>query len=116
MRLKELEEKCDAETIRRIQQRREELHLTQAKLAKLLGFSSRSSVNRVETGSLALSKKNISKWAVALQTTSEYLLHTSQNTEDVFLDKFIMRFKLLSVDERQMMAEILETYIKYRKM
>lgn len=114
MRLKEIEEKCDAETLKRIQARREELHMTQSKLATLLGFTSRSSVNRVESGSLPLSKKNIGKWAVALQTTPEYLLHISENTEDAFLERFMMRYKLLSVDERKMMMEMLETYIKYR--
>lgn len=77
----------DNETRRRIMERRVELNISQLELAKRLGYSSRSSVSRVERGTLPLSKQAVSKWAVALQTTPEYLLHQADSVDGAVVEK-----------------------------
>ena len=59
---------------RRIKQRREELHLTQDDLAKLLGYKSRSTINKIELGINDVTQHKIMAFANALQTTPAYLL------------------------------------------
>lgn len=64
----------------KIKERREELGLTQEELARILGYASRSSVNKVET-SREVSMKKIKLYADALQTTVAYLMGWEQKQE-----------------------------------
>lgn len=58
----------------RIKQRREELGLSQDELAKLVGYKSRSSINKIELGFRDLTQSKIKKIADALQTTPSYIM------------------------------------------
>ena len=59
---------------KRIRQRRIELGLTQEELAKRVGYTSRSSVNKIEIGRNLLTQPKIITFANALQTTPAYLM------------------------------------------
>ena len=64
---------------KRIRQRRIELGLTQEELAKRVGYTSRSSVNKIEIGKNLLTQPKIITFANALQTTPAYLMGWSDN-------------------------------------
>lgn len=58
----------------RIKQRREELGLTQLELAQLLGYKSKSSINKIELGVQNLKQSKIKAIADALHTTPSYIM------------------------------------------
>lgn len=58
----------------RIKQRREELGLSQDELARLVGYKSRSSINKIELGFRDLTQSKIKRIADALQTTPSYIM------------------------------------------
>jgi transcriptional regulator with XRE-family HTH domain len=58
----------------RIRQRREELNMTQEELAKKVGYTSRSSVAKVEANANGMLQSKLILFANALQTTPAYLL------------------------------------------
>lgn len=58
----------------RIKIRREELNMTQEELAQILGYKSRSSINKIELGGNELTQKKIKAIATALKTTPAYIM------------------------------------------
>lgn len=58
----------------RIRKRREELNMSQAELARILGYKSRTSVYKIELGERGLPQKKIKQIAEALHTTPEYIM------------------------------------------
>ena len=74
----------------RIKARREELGLTQDELAKKMGYTSKSTVNKVEKGINDVTQSNIVKYAEQLNTTVAYLMGWEDSLTD---DKFIVEYK-----------------------
>ena len=74
----------------RIKARREELGLTQDELAKRMGYTSKSTVNKVEKGINDVTQSNIIKYADKLDTTVAYLMGWEDSLVD---DKFIIEYK-----------------------
>lgn len=58
----------------RIKKRREELNMTQAELAHILGYKSPASITKMELGERGLPQKKIKQLAEALHTTPEYIM------------------------------------------
>lgn len=58
----------------RIRLRREELHMTQEELAQKVGYTSRSSIAKVESNANGMVQSKLVIFANALQTTPSYLL------------------------------------------
>ena len=58
----------------RIRKRRQELGYSQEYLAKLLGYRSRSSINKIEKGLADIPQSKIQAFAQALHTTPAYLM------------------------------------------
>ncbi len=58
----------------RIKRRREELGLSQDALAKMLGYRSRSSINKIELASRNLNQSQVTAIAAALQVSPLYIL------------------------------------------
>lgn len=58
----------------RIKQVREALGMTQAELARRMGYSARSTINRIENGSQAFPMKKLDKFAQVLDVTPAYLI------------------------------------------
>lgn len=71
-----------SEIYQRIRQRRLELGLSQDELAKKLGYKSRSSINKIESGENDIPQSKISAFAKALNTTSSFLMGWDDNPED----------------------------------
>ena len=57
-----------------IRQRREELGMSQETLAKLVGYTNRSTIARIERGDIDLPQSMIVKFANALQTSPSLLM------------------------------------------
>ena len=64
----------------RIRKRREELNMTQDELAQKVGYTSRSSVAKVEANANGMVQSKLIKFANALQTTPAYLLGWEETT------------------------------------
>lgn len=62
------------EIYERIKARREELGLTQLELAKRMGYKSKSSINKIETGVNDIPQSKVIAFARALETTTAYLM------------------------------------------
>lgn len=58
----------------RIRQRRKELGYSQSDLAKMLGYKSRSSINKIEMGENDIPQSKLKNFAEALKCTQLYLL------------------------------------------
>lgn len=58
----------------RIKDKREEMKLTQGELAKMLGYKSKSTVNKIEMGVNDITQSKISAFAEVLNTTPSYLM------------------------------------------
>lgn len=65
----------------RIKTRREELRLSQDELAKMLGYKSRSSINKIELGKNDITQHKVVAFAKALQTTPAYLMGWVESTD-----------------------------------
>ncbi|PWM78760.1 MAG: hypothetical protein DBY32_04615 [Phascolarctobacterium sp.] len=73
----------------RIKKRRLELNLSQDELAGVLGFRSRTSIYKIESGGQDLRLKHIKQMARALKTTPEYLLGNDERKETAMVaDEF----------------------------
>lgn len=86
-----------AEIGRRIRARRLELHLSQDELAKLAGYKSRSSINKIEQGKNDIPQTKIQDIATALSTTVAYIMGAELNipTPDVAVDASDKELSLL---------------------
>lgn len=71
----------------RIKKRRLELGMSQDELARIMGYKSRSSINKLETQGQELPIKRVHQLAEALQTTPEYILGWSQERKEIIMDK-----------------------------
>lgn len=58
----------------RIRERREQLGLSQDDLAKLMGYKSRSTINKIESGVNDITQSKVVAFAKALETTPAYLM------------------------------------------
>ena len=79
---------------KRIMQRRNSLKLSQDELAKKLGYSSRSSIAKIEKGINDIPQVKVFEFAKALRTTPAYLLgYADVEEENVTKDEYL-DFKL----------------------
>ena len=58
----------------RVKSRREQLHLTQEQLASLLGYQSKTSINKIEIGRNGIPQSKMRDFAKVLQTDISYLM------------------------------------------
>ena len=65
---------CIMDVGKRIQYRREELGLSQAQLAKKMGYSNRSAISRAETAGDDIGANRVKKFAEALECSPSYLM------------------------------------------
>lgn len=67
-----------------IKARRLELQMSQEQLAKLTGYSDRTSISKIEAGKVDLSQSKIKLFAAALQTTPAQLMGWEERANVVF--------------------------------
>lgn len=66
----------------RIKSRREELGLTTEELAQRMGYKTRSSITKIETGKADIPQSKVKAFARALQTTTAYLIGDDDSREE----------------------------------
>ena len=76
----------------RIKQRRIELGMSQEDLAKKLGYSHKSSINKIELGYQNLTQSKIAMIAEALETTPSYIMGWDEEEKLSFEDDNYKRF------------------------
>ncbi|MFV0553052.1 MAG: helix-turn-helix domain-containing protein [Anaerorhabdus sp.] len=77
----------------KIKERRLQLNMSQDELANKLGYSSRSSINKIELGINDITQSKVKDFADALQTTPAFLMEWEEEKEDdISFDDF--RFAL----------------------
>lgn len=69
-------------TYRRIKELRKKHHLSQDELAKMTGYTDRSSIAKIEAGLVDLQQSKLTLFAEALQTTPAYLMGWDDVEED----------------------------------
>ena len=72
----------------RVRARRIELGLSQGELAKRLGYTSRSTINKIENGTNDVGQTKVVDFAKALNTTIGYLMAWDE-TPGVFYNKLV---------------------------
>ncbi len=97
------------ELYQRIRQRRKELGMSQEELAKKLGYKSRSSVNKIESGENDIPQSKIVAFAEALSTTPEYLMGWFNGGENDAISKLVKDFNSLSADGQNVILEMLNS-------
>lgn len=80
----------------RIKQRRIELELSQGELAKLMGYKSRQAISKIEMGDDNLSTVRVEAFAVALRTTTNYLMGYDVRKDSLTKENAIFSVDMLS--------------------
>ena len=68
------------ELYKNIKRRREELGMTQTKLAELTGYADKTAISKIESGHIDLSQSKIITFAKALKTTPSDVMGWDDNT------------------------------------
>ena len=105
----------------RIKARRLELNMSQDELARLVGYKSRSSINKIESDGRLLPQRKIMEIANALNTTPAYIMGWEESNEaeapSVPLTKqeetHIKKYRQLSDVRRYVVDEVLDA--QYQK-
>lgn len=66
---------------KRIRAKREELHMTQEELAKLLGYKNKTTITKIENGTNDIVQSKVVEFAKALNTTISYLMGWENDAE-----------------------------------
>ena len=105
----------------RIKERRLELDMSQDELARLVGYKSRSSINKIESDGRLLPQRKIMEIANALNTTPAYIMgwEESNETEAPSIpltqqeETHIKKYRQLSDVRRYVVDEVLDA--QYQK-
>lgn len=106
----------------RIRERRIQLGLSQEDLAIKMGYKSRSTINKIESGAVDIARNKIEKFAEVLNTTPAYLM--GWNEEDqYYIDKEAAEYaemlrtrpgaRMLFSAAKDMSKEEMEETVKY---
>ena len=104
----------------KIKQLRELNHMTQDELAQLMGYSSRSSINKIELGKADIPVSKLFAFAKALHTTPAELVGIDPaNQEPALTDplerELIAALRSLSQEEQQQTVELIHASVVSRK-
>ncbi len=90
----------------KVKKRRLSLGLSQEDLAKKLGYKSKTTINKIESGVNDIPRKKINDFAVALETTPEYFLdynNTLSSTSSTRDDNHIVEIDSITYDEETLL-------------
>lgn len=106
----------------RIRERRIQLGLSQEDLAVKMGYKSRSTINKIESGAVDIARNKIEKFAEVLNTTPSYLMGWCED-DNYYIDKEAAEYaemlrtqpgvRTLFSASRGMTKEDMEETIKY---
>lgn len=97
----------------RIRDRRIELNMSQDELAKKLGYSSRSTINKIELDKRDLRRGKVKEIADTLLTTPSHIMGWDEESPEVpQYDKkyytLILAYEKLSEENKKMVLELIE--------
>lgn len=102
----------------RIRSRREELNMSQAELARKVGYTSRSTITRIERDGNGISQDKIVEIAKALKVTPSYLMGWEDEEiaiitaeQELILEKF---FKL-TPEHQQILSFFMDSLLEKQK-
>lgn len=99
----------------RIRMLREELGYSQDQLAKMLGYKSRSTINKIELGVNDITQSKISAFADALNTTPAFLLGIDTKNETPTLSdedkRLVDMFSRLDDQGKDYMLKFIQTLV-----
>ena len=102
----------------RIKRRREELGLSQSELARKVGYTSRSTINKIEKDAHGISQDKIVAIAKALRTTPSYLMGCEDEevaTLTAMQEEAMQKFLLLSYEHQIVVSNIIDTLTEQEK-
>ena len=102
----------------RIRIRREQLNMSQAELARKVGYSTRSTITRIEREGNGISQDKIVAIAKALKTTPSYLMGWEDEevaTLTAFQEEAMQKFLLLSYEHQMVVSNIIDTLSEQEK-
>ena len=102
----------------RIKIRREQLNMSQAELARQVGYSTRSTITRIEREGNGISQDKIVAIAKALKTTPSYLMGWEDEevaTLTAMQEETITRFLLLTYEHQMVVKSIVDTLTEQEK-
>ena len=102
----------------RIRERRESLGMTQSELARAVGYTSRSTINKIERDGRGISQDKIVAIAKALKVTPSYLM--GWEDEEVAMltamqEETMEQFLMLSYEHQLVVRSIIDTLTEQEK-
>lgn len=102
----------------RIRERRESLGMTQSELARAVGYTSRSTINKIERDGRGISQDKIAAIAKALKVTPSYLMGWEDEevaTLTAMQEETMEQFLMLSYEHQLVVRSIIDTLTKQEK-
>ena len=102
----------------RIKMRREELDMSQAELARKVGYTSRSTITRIERDGNGISQDKIVAIAKALKTTPSYLMGWEDEevaTLTAMQEDAIEKFFNLTEEHQLLISSFMDTLLEKQK-
>ena len=102
----------------RIKIRREQLNMSQAELARKVGYSTRSTITRIEREGNSISQDKIVAIGKAMKTTPCYLMGWEDEevaTLTAFQEEAMQKFLLLNYEHQVVVSNIIDTLSEQEK-
>lgn len=102
----------------RIKRRREQLGLSQSELARMVGYTSRSTINKIEKDGRGISQNKIVDIARALKVTPSYLMGWEELEDAVFIaDQEILLEKVLMLtpEHQEILGYFVDSLLEKQK-
>lgn len=102
----------------RIRERRESLGMTQSELARAVGYTSRSTINKIERDGRGISQDKIVAIAKALKVTPSYLMGWEDEKAAMLTamqEETMEKFLLLSYEHQLVVRSIIDTLTEQEK-
>ena len=106
------------ELYKRIKKRRTDLGMSQEELARRAGYTSRSTIARIEHGEINLPQSKVIDIAQALRVTPSYLMGWEDEevaTLTAFQEEAMQKFLLLTYEHQVVVSNIIDTLSEQEK-
>ena len=106
----------------KIKQRRLEIGMSQRELARKMGYSDNSTLNRIEKGTVDVSQAKVVQFAKALNVSIAYLMdweEDEKSTDEQMLTdaekKLLSLFRQVPEEMQDVVLEMVQVFLKNRK-
>lgn len=98
-----------------IKKRRLELNMSQAELAKLMGYADKSMIAKIEAGKVDLTQSKIKAAAIALHTTQEALFDGEEEQKDTVINSLVAGVAKLTPENKEKLLDYLTLLLQSQK-